>query len=84
MGTGSFTARGKRLVEVDLLHTAVQEPARRTGGAIPLRRSRTLPVWRPCPVTGRTGGFTRGVLRRADIMRPGFDGPERAITVGSM
>ena len=28
-----------------------------SGGTVPLRRSKTLPVWEPFPVTGRVGGF---------------------------
>ena len=28
-----------------------------SGGTVPLRRSETLPVWEPFPVTGRVGGF---------------------------
>ena len=28
-----------------------------SGGTVPLRRSKTLPLWEPFPVTGRVGGF---------------------------
>ena len=28
-----------------------------SGGTVPLRRSKTLPIWEPFPVTGRVGGF---------------------------
>ena len=28
-----------------------------SGGMVPLRRSKTLPLWQPFPVMGRAGGF---------------------------
>ena len=28
-----------------------------SGGTVPFRRSKTLPIWEPFPVTGRAGGF---------------------------
>ena len=28
-----------------------------SGGTVPLRRSKTLPIWEPFPVTGRVGRF---------------------------
>ena len=47
-----------------------------TGGMVPSRRSKTLPVCRPSPVTGRAGGFTPGAMSQGPFGVPGRD--ERA------
>ena len=47
-----------------------------SGGTVPLRRSKTLPLWEPFPVTGRVGDSYRGAVSQGPSGVPGRD--ERA------
>ena len=42
-----------------------------SGGMVPLRRSKTLPVWQPFPVVGRAGGFTPWSCIARSVWRAG-------------
>ena len=42
-----------------------------SGGMVPLRRGKTLPVWQPFPVVGRAGGFTPWSCIARSVWRAG-------------